>query len=99
MPVADTEPEHDAVLFEIVTREAATSLLHRLTANRTSWMHQLGAIWIVGAATSEGVDLAVLLRDVEQWVAREGLGAIRFWVDELDYILESGEVAWSALAA
>ena len=40
-------------------------------------------------------NLASLLRTVEDWVAQESLGAIRFELDGRVYILEAGEVDWA----
>jgi hypothetical protein len=44
---------------------------------------------------ASGTDLASLLRSVEDWVARESLGAIRFELDGRVYVLESGEPDWT----
>ena len=38
-------------------------------------------------------ELAPLLRRVENWVAYRSLGAIRYWLDDRDYILEAGFAA------
>jgi hypothetical protein len=41
-------------------------------------------------------DLAVLLRRVEAWVEEEALYAIRYAVDEREYVLVAGEADWRA---
>ncbi|HVU76625.1 MAG TPA: hypothetical protein VHC67_03515 [Gaiellaceae bacterium] len=96
----DTEVMHreNVVVFELASRGSAASLYLRLVSRREAWRFQLGDTWFVTAEVEEGDDLAVLLRDVERWVAAECLRAIRYWVDDRDYVLESGDVAWSALS-
>jgi hypothetical protein len=91
-------PVGDIVLFEIPFRDDATDLFHGLDPDRTAWAHELGEVWLVGTELRGADDLAVLLREVERWVADRHLGAIRFWVDEKDYVMHAGEIAWSALA-
>jgi hypothetical protein len=91
-------PVGDIVLFEIPCRADATDLFYGLDPDRTAWTHELGEVWLVGTELRATDDLAVLLREVERWVADRHLGAIRFWVDEKDYVLQAGEIAWSALA-
>ncbi len=97
IPQAARLPVDDIVLFEMPSRDDATELFKGLDPDRTAWTHELGEVWLVGAELRSADDLAVLLREVERWVAVRGLGAIRFWVDERDYVMQSGEIAWSAL--
>lgn len=44
-------------------------------------------------------DLAVLLREVEAWVARESACAIRYELDGRRYVLEAGEADWQSVLA
>lgn len=98
MPQAARMPIDDIVVFELPCGDDATDLFHGLDPDRTAWAHALGEVWLVGTELRAADDLAVLLREVERWVADRRLGAIRFWVDEKDYVMHAGEIAWSALA-
>ena len=51
---------------------------------------------VVAAFRTDSNDLAVLLREVEAWVAEESLCAIRYMLDERIYVLESGGPDWSS---
>jgi hypothetical protein len=94
----ESEETRDSVDFEIHDLAAAVRLTRRLGGRWNVSLRDRGDINLVSAelATNPG-DLAVLLRNVEAWVRQESLCAIRFAVDDRDYVLTAGEVDWAAV--
>lgn len=80
----------EIVLFELPAAGLAERLLVQLTPNRLAWLQSGDGTPIVGALLNPGVDdLAQLLRDVQAWLDRNGIAAIRFEVDDRIYVLEA----------
>jgi hypothetical protein len=89
----------DSIQFELPTHAAAAGLWQHLHRERSTWTEPRDDAWLVFAELGETNDLAVLLRSAEDWLAATQLHAIRFCVDDRDYVLEAGEVEWSSLEA
>jgi hypothetical protein len=85
----------DSVHFEIADLASAMRLARRLAP---TWKVVLNERRDVSLVTAElrmqPDDLALLLRDVEAWIERESLCAIRFELDGRDYVLQAGEADW-----
>jgi hypothetical protein len=90
----------ETVLFAFLDPGEASALSLHLRSRRQEGWHDCDGIWIVAAELKplEG-DLAVLLRDAEEWVARRGLRELRFSVDGCWYMLRAAPVAAAASAA
>ena len=86
----------DAALFEVPSPDDADDLSRRLDEYCVAWTERWDDIWIVGVELHEVSDLGQLLRTVEGWVADRMLVAIRFSLDARPYILQAGNVTWSA---
>ena len=86
----------DAALFEVPS-PTTRCLSRRLDEYCVAWTERWDDIWIVGVGDYHEVsDLGQLLRTVEGWVAERKLVAIRFSLDARPYILQAGNVTWSA---
>lgn len=93
----EREETRDSVDFEIHDLASAVRLTRRLGGRWNVSLRDRGDINLVSAELGTNPDdLAVLLRDVEAWVTQESLRAIRFAVDDRDYVLMAGEVDWAA---
>lgn len=80
----------DIVLFELPTRVAAEKLLEFVTPTRLSWLETGDGLSVVGVFLYvDESDLAVLLRDVQDWLEHSTLAAIRFELDGRTYVLEA----------
>jgi hypothetical protein len=90
-----------SVRFEIPDLASAARLTRRLGGRWHVTLHEGMSVNTVIAVIQPDRpgDLAVLLRKVEAWVAEESLYAIRYTVDDRDYVLSAGEVDWSGLTA
>jgi hypothetical protein len=87
----------ELVVFELPTRHLAERLLTQLTPKRLAWMQYDDDSSVVAALLSpDRLDLAVLLRDVQAWLTRAGLGPIRFELDGKTYLLHAPEPALAA---
>jgi hypothetical protein len=87
----------NSVDFEIADLAAAVRLTRRLAPTWTVSLHERRDVNVVTAKLRGGLDdLAVLLRNVEAWVEEESLCAIRFEVDEREYVLQAGEADWQS---
>jgi hypothetical protein len=88
---------NEVVVFELPTRLWADSLMAYLAPGRLTWLQDGDAWSAVGALLNPDVDdLAVLLRNVQAWLDRAGLAAIRFELDERTYVLEGAQRAVAA---
>jgi hypothetical protein len=93
--------DHQAVLkesiqFELPDLAGAARLARLLRPERAIYVHERGDVALVTAfLRSTAGDLATLLRSVEAWVSRESLCAIRFELDNRDYVLEAGGADWT----
>jgi hypothetical protein len=85
----------DQLHFEVPDYAAAERLTYRLGQTRTAGLLG-GEPYVVAAVSSEPSDLALLLRNVESWVAEEALGAIRFMLDNRIYVLAAGDTNWTS---
>lgn len=81
----------EIVLFELPGRDFAERLLARLALKRLAWLQSDDdGTPIVGVLLNpDRLDLALLLRDVQAWLARSYLAGIRFEVDRRVYALEA----------
>jgi len=80
----------EIVLFELPSKYYAEELLLKARSERVSWL-QIGedaSVFGVMLAPDE-LDLARLLRSVQDWLEHSGLLAIRFEVDGRNYVLEA----------
>jgi hypothetical protein len=90
----------DTLALEIPSGQAARRLCELLAGDWAVWIEPEPAVAVVHCQlNSEPVDLAVLMRVVENWVEKESLCAIRYCLDGRDYVLHSGDFAWSSLVA
>ena len=85
------EPElilSNVVRFELPGYAGPDGLCTRLRSRWPGTKRRKGNVWLVSARlrATEG-DLALLLREVESYVADAGLHAIRFQLDGRSYIL------------
>lgn len=86
-----------AIRFEIVELATAVRLAQRLGRTRpvivvAESVDVKSVVAEIGPGTT---DLAELLREAEEWVAEESLGAIRYELDGRAYVLDAGEPDWS----
>jgi hypothetical protein len=98
MPIESEEAEaRDSVDFEIHDLAAAVRLTRRLGEHWNVALQDRADINLVSAELGPTpADLAVLLRSVEAWVKQESLCAIRYTVDDREYVLTAGEANWAA---
>jgi hypothetical protein len=90
-----------SVRFEIPDLAAAARLTRRLGGRWHVSLREGLNVNLVAAVIRSAVpgDLAVLLGRVEAWVEEEALYAIRYAVDQREYVLVAGEADWSAFTA
>jgi hypothetical protein len=80
----------EIVLFELPSKYFAEELLLSALSERVAWLQIGDAASIVGVLlTPDELDLARLLREVQTWLDRSGLLALRFEVDGRAYVLEA----------
>ena len=90
----------DTLALEIPNGQAARRLCQVLAGDWVAWIEPEPAVAVVHVSLNPGpVDLGVLMRVVENWVEKESLCAIRYWVDGRDYVLHAGDFAWPDLVA
>lgn len=87
----------DTIRFEVVELATAVRLAQRLGRNRSVILvAESEYVKSVVAKVHRGPsDLADLLRDVENWVGDESLGAIRYELDGRFFVLDAGGSDWS----
>ena len=91
------ESLEEIVLFELPTDLSAYQLLKHFESSRLAWLQNGDASSVVGAVlTPDVTDFAELLRDVQAWLYRSRLQAIRFEVDGRTYVLEARQPALTA---
>jgi hypothetical protein len=86
----------DQVHFEVADHATALRLTRRLGQTRTAGLLAGEPTYVIVAAFSNGTDFALLMRDVESFVAEESLCAIRYLFDDQIYLLEAGNADWEA---
>ena len=86
-----------AIRFEIVELGTAVRLAQRLGRTRPVIViaESVDVKSVVAEIRPGATDLAELLREAEEWVAEESLGAIRYELDGRGYVLDAGEPDWS----
>ena len=83
-------PLDEIVLFELPSKYFAEQLLLSALSERVAWLQIGEAASIVGVLlTPDELDLARLLREVQTWLDRSGLLALRFELDGRAYVLEA----------
>ena len=94
------ERASEIVQFEIPDLASAVRLSRRLGTLWIISLHDRSELNLVSAVLRpDPNDLAVLLREVEAWVAEESLCAIRFSVDSREYVLAAGASDWVSIPA
>jgi hypothetical protein len=90
----------ETIKFEVPEQTDATRLRERLRRHWACSLVSFESTWVVyvDLQPREG-DLGALMREAENWVAENHLGAIRFHLDGRAYVLEAGEVRWPLAAA
>jgi len=91
----------ETALFEVPDVASSARLAGRLAGR---WKVAVTAekrevVTVLAELKPEVEDVAVLLREVEDWVEEESLSAVRFELDGRAYVLEAGETDWSITAA
>jgi hypothetical protein len=98
MTPVEPKETFELVHFEIPDLAAAVRLTRRLGGRWNVLLQDRHDVNLVSVALQPTPgDLAVLLRNVEAWVKQEALYAIRFAVDNRDYVLAAGEPNWAAI--
>ena len=92
-----TEPS-DVIHFELPRFVEVGELLARLGSHCPVAAAVDGNIWLVTAAVADGHELAIVLREVERYIADTELLAIRFSVDDRYYVMNNPPLAPSAAA-
>ena len=88
---------YEIVLFELPSRVFAARLMEHVGSERFAWQLCEQGIAVVGVVlTSDELDLAHLLRTVQDWLAVQGLASICFELDGRTYALESKALARTA---
>jgi hypothetical protein len=77
----------DVVIFELLTSEDLDAFRDLFRLRRSGWSHADAGVWLFAAEVRD--DLALLLREAQDLVADLGLGAVRFYLDGRDYVLEA----------
>jgi hypothetical protein len=84
----------DVVLFELPVYADVDELSERIRPRWRGWTRREDDLWLVTAELEpDPSDLALLLREVEAFVADEGLHAIRFSLDGRFHVLEAPALA------
>jgi hypothetical protein len=85
----------DAAHFEVTDLAAAMRLARALSPRWMVSLEDHGEVNVITAVLRAEIDdLAVLLRIVEAWVEEESVCAIRYEVDNREYVLHAGEADW-----
>jgi hypothetical protein len=80
----------EAVLFELPTTRHAQGLLKVVGDERFAWQQPVfGAAVVTVALTGDELDLAFLLRRVQNWARHAGLDFLRFEVDGRVYVADA----------
>ncbi len=87
----------DTARFEVVELATAVRLAQRLGRSRSVMLVAESEYVksVVAEVRRAPADLAGLLRDVEEWVREESLGAIRYELDGRAFVLDAGDSDWS----
>jgi hypothetical protein len=85
----------DFVLFELPTYEGMEAFCERLRPRWEGWSDADEDGWLVSAELNGG-DLAELLREAQELIAKLGHDSIRFCLDGRLYVLEAGRLGAAA---
>jgi hypothetical protein len=78
----------EVVLFEMPNQDEAERLWLRLQPFRLAWVHRRNDTHLVAVALrAESTDLALLLRELEAWLADRGVPEVQFELDGRTYAL------------
>lgn len=91
----DDEPLEldDLVFFELPACADTAGFYARIRPRWQGWTTGEDDVWLVTAEVADDdTDLALLLREVEAYVAATGLHAIRYWLDGRVHIMEARAV-------
>lgn len=78
----------EIVYFELSDQALAQRMCIHLGTTRLAWTEPREGSHVVGVVlSSRGEDLALLLREVESWLAEAGAGTISFEIDDRAYLL------------
>jgi hypothetical protein len=81
---------NDMAFFELPTCADTASFYARIRPHWQGWTTGEDDVWLVAAEVAvDDNDLALLLREVEAYVAETGLHAIRYWLDGRVHIMEA----------
>lgn len=81
-------PFDEIVVFELPEEAEAERLWLRLLPARLAWMHRRGDVQCVSAVLrAEPGDLALLLRELEEWLTERDLPEVPFELDGRTYSL------------
>ncbi|HEX3454348.1 MAG TPA: hypothetical protein VHS03_06965 [Gaiellaceae bacterium] len=81
-------PFDETVVFELPEEAEAQRLWLRLLPARLAWMHRRGDTHCVSAVLrAEPGDLAVLLRELEDWLSERDVSGVMFELDGRTYSL------------
>jgi hypothetical protein len=84
----------DLVLFELPVYADVDELSERIRPRWRGWTRREDDLWLVTAELEpDPADLALLLREIEAFVADEGLHALRFCLDGRFHVLEAPALA------
>jgi hypothetical protein len=87
--MAADETFEEIVLFEVPNGEEAQHLWLRLQAARLAWLQRdEDRYWVAAVIRAEAGDLAMLLREVENWVVERSLTSLPFELDGRMYDLQ-----------
>jgi hypothetical protein len=90
----------EIVHFEIPDLASAVRLSRRLGQRWTVLLQESRDIDVVSVHLRPWAgDIAVLMREVESWVAGESICAIRYQLDGREYVLEAGHADWQSAPA
>lgn len=86
----------DSATFELADVALAADLAERLAPRWKVAVKAEGndAVVVGAELRADPDDVAILLREVEAFVAEESLCALRFELDQRGYVLEAGEADW-----
>ena len=84
----DTARLDEIVSFELGSRRSAELLLACVAQKRLAWIRVEEDAYVVGVLLNpEELDLAMLLRTVQDWLGGNGLAHVLFEVDGRTYVL------------
>jgi len=88
----------ELVMFELPSEAEAERLWLRLQPGRLAWLHRRedDTYCVAAVLRAEAEDLALLLRELEAWVAETGSPQVRFELDGRTYSLRGRRASIAA---